>query len=71
MRAAGAEALSRFADFDTQPRASYAEAFAHRFPAQLSRAPLAHSDPDHLIQPGAPTPSIRRDAQPLSLDLGI
>ena len=71
MRATGAEALSRFAGFDTHPRASYAEAFAHRFPAQLSRGPLADSDPDHLLQSEAAAPASRRTLLPLTLDLGM
>jgi hypothetical protein len=33
LRTAGIDALARFADFHFEPRASYAEAFAHRFPA--------------------------------------
>ena len=53
MRAAGAEALSRFAGFDAQPRASYAEAFAHRFPAQLEPGTAGRERPP-------PPPPIRR-----------
>jgi len=71
LRAASFEALSRFAGFDSQPRATYAEAFAHRFPAQLSRGPLTESDPHHLLQPDAAVPAARQNADPLSLDLGI
>ena len=47
--ATAAEALARFAGFHTQPRDSYAEAFAHRFPAQLARGPLTEHDPGHLL----------------------
>jgi hypothetical protein len=71
MRAAGAEVLSRFAGFDAPPRASYAEAFAHRFPAQLSRGPLAESDPHHLLQPDGAAPAARHKLEPLTLDLGM
>jgi hypothetical protein len=71
MRAAGAEALSRFAGFDAQPRSSYAEAFAHRFPAQLSRGPLAESDPHHLLQSDGVAPAGRHKTEHLTLDLGM
>jgi hypothetical protein len=70
LRAASGEALSRFAGFDARPRASFAEAFAHRFPAQLSRGPLAEADPQHLIEPGA-APAVPQKADPLRLDLGL
>jgi hypothetical protein len=71
LRAASAEVLSRFADFDMQPRASYAEAFACRFPGQLSRAPLAERDPDRLRRGDAITPAQRQRGAPLTLDLGV
>jgi hypothetical protein len=49
LRATGAEALRRFAGFEAPPRASYAEALAHRFPAQLSRNRLEVADPAQLL----------------------
>lgn len=72
LRAAGAEALSRFAGFETQPRASFAEAFAHRFPAQLSRGPLVESDPRQLLQQDPVLPAVQlHRADPLRFDLGL
>ena len=72
LRAAGTEALSRFAGFETQPRESFAEAFAHRFPAQLSRGPLAESDPQQLLQPDPVLPAVHQHrADPLRFDLGL
>ena len=71
LRAASIEALSRFAGFDVQPRAGFAEAFAHRFPAQLTRGPLAEPDQSRLLDNNAAPPTLRQRAEPLSLDLGI
>jgi hypothetical protein len=67
----GAEALSRFADFTAEPRTSYAEAFAHRFPARLSRGPLTEADPSRLIDPTAAVPAPPDAARALAFDFGL
>jgi hypothetical protein len=73
LRAAGVEALARFAGFAVAPRASYAEAFAHRFPAQVAKGSLTEADPAHLAGPEAapPAPVARRRGGPADVDLGL
>lgn len=71
LRAASLEALSRFAGFDAEPRHSYAEAFAHRFPSRLSRGPLTEADPDRLLDASIALPTPPTPAQALRFDFGL
>jgi hypothetical protein len=70
LNAAATEALSRFAGFEAEPRASYAEAFAHRFPARLSRGPLTEA-PERLLDDSIAIPATPNAAQAISFDFGL